>query len=232
MKKIDITVSATIRPKLFQKTLLSFTNNMLKNQLDYRIILNIDPIGEKKDPMDMVEVARGFFKDVVYRIPNEPSFPEAVIWCWKQVEGDYVLHLEDDWKLLMPINIDNMIEILNNDPRLISLRLSKIGKPETVSSPDRGGYIYYPKLSLNPTLLKGSFIKKIVNLMDPTLNPEKQLRCGKATERNRYLCSFLHGVYTKESLDQIVKDTGRSWMEATEYEKDIGFINWRIKGGI
>lgn len=229
MDKVDITITATVRPKLFQKTLSSFVSNMLLNESDYRIILNVDPIGEDKDPMQIVNVAKGFFRNIVYRVPPNPSFPQAVIWCWQQVTADYCFHLEDDWKLMRPININNMIEILDNDPRLVSLRLSKLGKPETISSKDQNGYIYYPKLSLNPTLLKGSFVKTVVKFMDENLNPEKQLRCGKATQRNIYLCKFLHGVYTKEGLDQIVKDTGRSWMETTKFEKDIGFVHWREK---
>jgi len=229
MKKIDITVTATIRPKLFQKTLFSFTTNMLINPEQCRMILNVDPIGEDKSPQIMIDVAKGFFKNVEYRISESPSFPNAVIWCWEQVQSDYVLHLEDDWKLTMPINLNNMINILDQDEDLVSLRLSKIGKPETISSSDKGGYIYYPKLSLNPTLFKGSFIKDIVKLMDPTLNPEKQLRRGKQTPRNKYLIKVLHAVYIADGLDLAVKDIGRGWMKGTNFAKETGFVNWRTK---
>lgn len=230
MEKIDITITATIRPKLFQKTLLSFTQNMLTDQSQYRLILNVDPIGENDTQQKMYDVAKGFFRNIVYRFPKEPCFSSAVIWCWEQVTSKYVLHLEDDWKLLKPISIDSMVEIMDKNPRLASLRLSKTGKSETRSLKPEDGFVYYPKLSLNPTLLRGTFVSKVCTMMDSTLNPEKQLRCSKSSVRGKYLCGWLHGIYTKEGIEALIKDTGREWMDRTKFTKETGFTNWEIKG--
>lgn len=229
MEKIDITITATLRQKIFYKTLLSFTKNMLTDQSRYRIILNVDPIGEDNTQQKILDVAKGFFKDIIYRFPDKPCFSGAVIWCWEQVTSKYILNLEDDWRLLVPINIDSMIEIMEKNPKLASLRLSKNGKPETVPERPEDGFAYYPKLSLNPVLLRGVFVRKVSKLMDPTLNPEKQLRCSKGCERTKYLCEWLHGVYSKEGLDATVRDIGRSWMDNTKFTKVTGFTNWEIK---
>ena len=45
--KIDITTSATIRPGLLHTTLSSFRDNLLNTNHDYRLIINVDPAGEK-----------------------------------------------------------------------------------------------------------------------------------------------------------------------------------------
>ena len=74
MEKIDITITATLRQKIFYKTLLSFTKNMLTDQSRYRIILNVDPIGEDNTQQKMLDVAKGFFRDIVYRFPDKPCF--------------------------------------------------------------------------------------------------------------------------------------------------------------
>ena len=229
MEKIDITITSTLRQKVFYKTLLSFTKNMLYDQSRYRIILNVDPIGEDNTQQKILDVAKGFFRDIVYRFPDKPCFSEAVIWCWEQVNSKYCFHLEDDWRLLVPINIDSMIEIMNKNPKLSSLRLSKTGKPETRSANPETGFVYYPKLSLNPTLLRGEFITTVSKLMDPTLNPEKQLRCSKKHKRTKYICEWDYGIYTKDGTDATVLDIGRSWMDNTKFTKVTGFTNWEIK---
>jgi hypothetical protein len=175
----------------------------------------------------MKEIINEYFNDTIINIPKEPGFTKAVQWCWSKTKEAYVFHLEDDWELLVDINIHNMIKILNSFPDLVSLRLNKINTGQSKHS-SKYGFIYWPKISLNPTLLKGDFVRTIASLMDLNLNPEKQLRLSN-TDRGRILSQVHHGIYTQDSIKQVVKDIGRNWMSKSKFTKKIGFMNWELK---
>lgn len=222
---IDITMTATVRPEIIKQTFMSFRNNLLKDKYDYRLIINIDRIGENKKQKEIYKIARNYFSNIVVNFPKVPSFSNAVIWCWSQVTSSYVFHLEDDWKLIYPINMKEMIKILDSNPNLASLRLNKVRM-----KPNKSPFVYAPKLSLNPTLFKGEYIKNVVKLMDSSRNPEKQLRpFNQENDREKYVAKWRYGIYTKESTNILVVDLGRNWMKKTRFRKKSSFVNWSIK---
>lgn len=225
-EKIDICMTATIRHHVLDQTLNSFTKQMLHDRSRYRLIINIDPIGEKlKRRGAELTVAKKYFDDVVYNFPETPGFTKAVQWCWLQTTAPYVLHLEDDWKLLQNINIDWMIEMLNQY-KLTSLRLSKekIGRSK---HSNKFGFIYWPKISLNPTLFQGDFIRRVAPLMSMAQNPEKQLRPTNS-ELGKVISKTQHGIYMREGTGMIVLDIGRQWMNKSRFRKKTGFLHWEV----
>lgn len=223
---IDITMIATVRPEILRITLESFCQNMLTDRSRYRLIINIDPIGEDTKPKFVLKVAQEYFDNIVHRYSTTPGFTNAVIWTWKQVRSDYVFNLQDDFKLLKPISIDSMIEILEKNPKLASLRLNKNETP--VNNGDTE-FTICPRISLNPILFKSEFIKGVVPLMTPDANPEKQLRPSLKSERGRFIRNWEHGIYIKDSRSRIVDDIGRKWMSNSVYKKETGFTKWEIK---
>lgn len=226
---VDICMTATIRHLILEETLKSFTEKMLKDKPQYRLIINIDPIGEKQKRIGaMKEIAKKYFDDVIINVPEIAGFTKAVQWCWSQTTAPFVFHLEDDWKLLTEINIHDMIQILNQNDRLVSLRLNKENTGPSKHT-TQYGFVYSPKISLNPTLFKGVFVRTVVPLMDLNLNPEKQLRSSQSTERGKYISHFYHGIYTRESTNRVVLDIGRKWMDKSNYTKKTGFMNWELK---
>lgn len=227
-KLIDITTTATVRPKILNHTLSSFCNKMLTDKNRYRLIINIDPIGSDIKSKEVLKVAQNYFDDVVVNFPTNPCFTQAVIWCWSQVQADYVFHLEDDWELLIPINIDMMIDILNKNESMASLRLNKFRTRKNKCAV-KHGFSPFPQLSLNPTLFKGKFIKSVFPLMVISKNPEKQLRPVDNSELSITLKKWSHAIYTKESYNRVVKDTGRIWMNQTQFKKKTGFLFWEKK---
>ena len=230
---VNITTTATLRPAILERTLQSFNENMFQvsKGIRYRMIVNVDPIGEEVDPSEVVSVCKRYVKDVVYRVADKPDFPGAVIWCWSQVKRGFVFHLEDDWVLRTKVSMAHMINCLRKHPSLGSLRLSKTNISLKVR--------YYRKLagdssvaeytenktSLNPTLFAGGFIHNLVPLMDPKFNPEKQLRVGP-TPRGKYLRKWKCGIYLGAGLDWLVIDTGRRWIRKTPFAKNSGFVRW------
>lgn len=227
-KKIDICMTATIRPNIINETFRSFCENMLTDRSRFRLIINIDPIGEDLKRKFIVKIARNYFDEIIFNCPDVPGFTKAVIWCWSQTASKYIFHLEDDWRLSTKINIDSIIEILESIENLVSLRLNKERTGRSKHS-IKYGFIYQPKISLNPTIFNGDFIRKVYPLMDINKNPEKQLRSNNTTELGKYLSIVNHGIYTKDSEGAVVDDIGRLWMSGSKYRKDTGFMYWEEK---
>jgi len=225
--KIDICTTATLRHIILEETLKSFTDKMLTDKDRYRLIINIDPIGDKlKRRNAVLQIARKYFNDVVYNFPEVPGFTKAVQWCWSKTQAEYVFHLEDDWRLLIPVSIDSMIDMMKQY-NLTSLRLNKDNLHQSKSSV-KYGFTPFPKISLNPTLFNGDFLRRVSPLMDLTHNPEKQLRPTKS-ELGKIISPTNHGIYQKDTTKRIVLDIGRKWMESSRYKKKTGFMNWEVK---
>lgn len=230
MDKIDITMTAVKRPEILRITLKSFCDNIFTERDRYRLIINIDNIGEKVKPKVIIKICNLFFKDeqIVYRVVP-PSFSNAVIWTWSQVEAPWVFHLEDDWIINRPVDINDMIKIMKTHS-LTSLRLNK-NKTTKSKVSKKYGFTPYPKISLNPSLFDGTFIKKIFPIMTSEQNPEKQLRIGKGKHPiGKLLTGLRHGIYSKLSYRAMVTDIGRNWINKSRFSKTTGFKNWNIKG--
>ena len=251
MYKIDIVTTATIRPDILNKTYRYFCKNLFKNRNDYRLIINIDPIGDKKKNIeDVLNVAKKYFNEIVFNSPEEPCFTKAVKWLWSSTISDYVFHLEDDWKLNCSVNIDDLIYILDKYEKICSVRLSKgaitAGKRRISPIPcnyiekeDIGKFQLFPRLSLNPTLFRGSFVREAVKVMTDDLNPESQLVKGHAAKREKkkkkdfnssaiesFLSKWDHSVYRNESA--IIRDIGVQWRNRNRIKRSPDFLYWRI----
>jgi hypothetical protein len=220
---LDITTTATIRPSLLCKTLESFTKNLLVNQKDYRLILNVDPIGEDIDPMEVVNVGRSFFDNVVYNISNKPNFAQAVKWCWQTTDSELIFHMEDDWTLSRKILIDDMVSTINKNNNMMSLRLPQLSLKKVNKEDERNNFIKHHKLLLNPTLFKGGFIRDMASKMNILDNPEKQIRRKFKLSENKFA-----GIYCGLGNGEYIKHTGRQWQKRSNYHKVKGsnFITW------
>jgi len=220
---LDITTTATIRPKLLYQTLSSFTGNMFVHQKEYRLILNVDPIGEDVDPMEVVKVGKKFFDNVVYNISEDPNFAQAVKWCWGQTDSEFVFHLEDDWTLEKKILINNMLYIMNDNKNMMLLRLPKLRLEVLHNFEVKNGFINQHKLMLNPGLFRGDLVRTISDKMNIEDNPEKQIR--KVFKLPKYQNA---GVYCGVGVGGYIKHHGREWQKQSHYRKIKGsnFITW------
>jgi len=220
---LDITTTATIRPDLFRQSLKSFTSRMLVNQKDYRLILNVDPIGDEVDPMSMVEVGKSFFDNVVYNIPESPNFAQACKWCWINTSSKYVFHLEDDWTLPRKILIGDMLYIMEKNTNMMSLRLPKLNLNKLSKEESTNKFIKHHKLMLNPSIFRGDFIRDIAERMNIVDNPEKQLRKVFKLPKDE-----LAGIYCGIGSGEYIKHHGKVWQRSSNYKKRKGsnFISW------
>ena len=239
--KIDITMTATIRPNILSRTLKSINDKICRDRDEFRLILNVDPIGEKIKPMKIVKMAQSYFDDVIFNIPRTPSFSKAVQWVWKASTAPYIFHIEDDWTIAREIDVDHMISILKKYPKLSSLRLNKYKtlkrkKINAFSSHwvyhEEGFYMakdWKKQFGLNPILIKREFIDQALPKMRDNTNPEKQFRYSQEYMRP-IIKNWQYGLYSKPGERPLAIDIGRDWINRTEFTKPKGtFLTWEKK---
>lgn len=240
--KVDFTMTSVIRPKMYARSLETIVRKVVKKQKGFRLILNVDPIGEDKDPITMVEIAKRFFgnDNVIYNIAKKPSFPKAVKWIWSQVEAPYAFHWEDDTMISRDIDINDMISILSKYPKLSSLRLYKYHTPNKKAFKtfncrwiykEEGFYMakdWRKQFGLNPILIKKEFIDEAIKRMRDDTNPEKQFRESQKYMRE-HIKNWQYGLYTKPGDTRIVDGRqGEAWKKALGLKKPKGktFLKW------
>jgi len=238
---IDITMTSVIRTSLLDGTLKSIKKNVVDDIDRFRLILNVDPVGEKIKPAKMIKIARKYFLNVIFNFAKEPSFPKAVKWVWSQATAPYILHWEDDVDILRPINITHMINILKENKDLSSLRLYKGTTPKNKSGfrifnchweyNPKGFYVakdWKRQFGLNPILIKSEFIKEAVTRMVEDTNPEKQFRVSQAYMKP-LIKKWKYGIYAKPGETRLIDGRkGQRWKNKMKLNKPKGrtFLKW------
>ncbi len=242
MKFMDITTTAVIRPEILEMTFKSFTENLFTEREKYRLIINIDPVGNKnKSPDDVLKVCYKYFDNVTYNITKEPSFPKAVIWTWKQVTTPFLFHLEDDWIIKRKVDINRLVGILHKNHHLACMRLYKHNienktRPKLFNSTYSYKSHFFEASSsktqfgLNPVLIRQSFIDEALPLMVDNKNPEKQFRYNNDKMRN-FVMRWKYAIYGKPGDKTLVwGKNGLHWRNNSKYDKPRDgsqFITWK-----
>ena len=102
---IDIVTTALRRVDILKMTYDSFLLGGVKNLPEYRLIVNVDPLGSD-DPKEIEKLLRSYTKNYVINISESPNFSNAVKWCLQKVESNHYLHIEDDWVLKKQIDFE------------------------------------------------------------------------------------------------------------------------------
>ena len=240
--KIDVTMPATWRPELLERTLSSFYSNLFCfHRKDLRLIMNVDPIGAHGNKLHEIKlIARKFFDDIHIIAPERPSFATAFNKLWSMAETDFVFYLEEDWVLTRPIDFGHMVDIMRRNSRLAHLRLNKFtateGYAETYHFQFPWSGEFYECLPIDkpsiawcghPSINSLRFVKEVISKINPKANPEKQIkRCISAVPDNTYR----YGIFSPRPCDTpCVQDIGRAWMKANNFTKKGGsmaFDTW------
>lgn len=232
MNDFDITITATCRPEILDKTLKSFWENMFW-PIKPRVVINIDPAGPG-DPCKTYDTVGKYFLARLANFPKEPSFPKAFHWCWTNADASYIFHLEDDWELLRKVDIWDMIRIMEINPDLAALRLSKFPAGPTPLDMMKNwnrwvpwnGTFYEVKqderhrigVCGHPTLFRGSFVRQMLPFLDPQANPEKQFQ-GTNPRITLLMPRWRFGVFSKPGDPAYIRDIGRDWMKKNGLHK-------------
>ena len=209
---LDVVVVSTLRPALLDLTLHSFYKYFLYQFKTTRLILNVDPIGERGVLQEeLVAIAHRYSDLVISRTPAEPSFARAVQWGWSQVTSPFFLHLEDDWLLTKPAHWGPISQRFASVPNLASVRLNLTRNPP-FTPPTHDG------ISLNPSLFRRDFIHQLLPHFDCTRDPEKQWRTSSSSTHS-VISPWAFEYYGKPREVAYVIDTGKKWRRAHQLQK-------------
>lgn len=252
--KLDITTAATLRPSVLAYTYATFTQHLLRPGIaDYRCVINIDTIGEDISPDKVIDVAKGFFPNVLANVCHSPSFGNAQKWTWSHTDAKYVFNLEDDWEILRPLNLADMIAIMEENPTLAHLRLSMFpaknlpkGSPKGEGIclrqwaryiPWNGRFFEVPDWRIgqlgycnHPSLCRGDFVRTVNKFFRDDYSPEKILK-HRAPEIRSEMAKWRYGVYHeyRHAAQPTIRDHGRPWRDAHHWFKTRGysFRTWK-----
>lgn len=210
--QINFTTTATRRPEVYARTLVSFKEKLrginLKEQTLY---LNIDPLPEKANAQawEMVALAHQYFKEVIVNEPRQPNFAAAVKWCWQQPQTPYFFHLEDDWELTEPIALGEMAHILDIKTTLTAVGLRAYNFVTRVN-----------RICLSPGLFRTADARVMADRMVDSANPERQLRLTQPD----FPHGGAHGAFIAVQFPAnepriVLRDIGREWLAVSGYRK-------------
>lgn len=256
METFDVTMTATLRPELIQRTLHSFHTKLWKDWLSYaQFYVNVDPAGAESE--EEIEYKKHQIQNVFdsFLSPNEAvinfaekcHFPTAWLWCVKQTKSDFVFHLEEDWELNFEQDFETMYGIFQKHEyrKLKHLRLSQfISTKNTVKMWQaffanwNGDFFLIEKDGVipvgwcgHPSLNRGKWFRSCAELMDPLLNPEKQFHHNPKIVK-RHIKGNDFGVFHPQNAGRGIRDIGREWMGQHGYVKEGGynaewFTHWK-----
>jgi hypothetical protein len=210
---------ATRRPELLAATLQSFRRNLFAQVPVRRFYLNIDPLwGSEDDDAGVERIARDFFPDVEVSRPSTPSFGAAVKRVWSKPETEWFLHIEDDWLLIARLR-PWRLEAAMRDREVVQISLCQWGWDTRLKRP--AGY------SSGPAFRRASFAKRVAQLLDPALDPEKQV--GQNAPLAAYVSQHRFRYYGGPLTRRNLKDIGREWRNRRGITKVVvgGVSEWR-----
>lgn len=234
MDTFDIMMTATLRPDLIKKTLDSHIAFLFGSHINKaRLFVNIDMVGESPPFEKLTEIENYLASlpvslSMVHREHNV-SFSRAFYRLLGHLDSPYTFNLEEDWELRRPVSFQRMVELMEEDPKLVHLRLSAFrsdgsGKLKTWNKFNKWNGKYYEIARDlrgtigwcgHPSLNRTSFLLFFGSIMDPERNPEKQIKGAYPIILNSHF-----GVYhPNEVCPAAIYDLGRSWMVDNGFRK-------------
>jgi len=226
---LDIITPAMGRPEILERTYKSFTEKLTGIEWGLcTCYINIDLFPCFSDELEKinalrvecVDVAKKYFGTVVPNLPvyqtNEMyhgHFTQAFNWLFKSATTEHILCLEDDWELLLPVDINELLD--------------RFKKVDTLYQVVLRAYTYkYPCVCMSPGILHKRFYKAIAGRYDTLRNPECQIHSrtdlpifipnkDNCKESEKYVMAYPQCVNDPRMV--IVKDIGRAWMEKSPY---------------
>jgi hypothetical protein len=238
-RPIDVTLVSGRRPELLRRTLASFDAGLFSRFRIGRFIANLDPIfGDASDHAACLGAIRERFPEAEVFEPKAAGFGAAVKRIWAATTAALVFHLEDDWALNEAIDPARIAALMTGTTRAVALVSREMGwngsdafnrrrkKVRVLGIPVRSQE--FEVFGTSPRFLEGDFARRCAALMDPDLDPEKQMR----PPGNRALISFLQAYrcrfLTPTTGDEVITDIGREWRDARGIEKVVakGESHW------
>ena len=220
--KIDIAMTAALRPQIVRRTLSSLQDN-LTFMNESKLVVDIAPVGDtRRSQADILEVVRQYFPDRYNaRMQRESLQADALKWTWQHVTTEFFWQWEDDWELTCPISeteVKLMVDFMNNNPNLGLILLDRCEKPVYLKAGymDQFRYIHSgmwnreeaKSLGGPPALIRKEYADQVCSIVDGAVcldilssEPEAQSVLDKWD-------IYLYG----KNPDGLVRDIGKPWV--------------------
>jgi hypothetical protein len=230
---LQVGMVAVRRADLLGKTLESFSKNLFCHFNVTSCYVNIDPMfGDQHAHDAAVACVQQFFPKAVIRAPETPSFGAAVKWVWSQFSPGLALHLEDDWQLTQPILPQDVLPKLQPGYGAVSLcgnhpKWYKRRPYLWVGQRRRGLFPFgtrkIPAMGTSPKFIQGALAHRLAQMMDPDLDPEKQMLPWINPAFSDIIAANKCGFLDKSGTRQygVMEELGRAWREARHIEKTV-----------
>ncbi|GAF99633.1 unnamed protein product [marine sediment metagenome] len=207
---IDITMTASSRPKLIEKVFISLKKYM--PIIEFRLIINIAKAGIGCNQYDVLDVVKRYFSNFIVRVQYDSNQTDGLFWAWKNAQSRLVFNWEDDWELLQHIDLKKLSSYFDRYSTLASILLAREDKSnEGFSSNlldnnlyERHGYIAGP-----PALIRYQFIREALCYMKADEHWNQTIKWPRVKE---LLHRWKFGVYVPDNL-ACVRDLGTVWKQ-------------------
>ena len=231
--RILVTLVSTWRPDLLGATLDSFSRMVLDRFNVAEALVNLDPaFGDESDRDACIALVKRHLPQARINIPARPGFGQAIKWLWSQAEDLPVLHMEDDWVVLHPIQpqettarlgaglaavvpVSEEHRTARRTPRDVTIkkcvRLLGLKLKYRVSA----------AYGTSPRFVSPAYARAYAALIDPRMDPEKQARADRNGPLfdlvRRHRATYLYGP----GHTPIIRDIGRDWRQTRGIRKTI-----------
>lgn len=220
---ISIAMTAALRPEILVKTLKSICT-LLQSDHELRLVIDVAPVGDSKyTQSDMIRIVDHFFPypKHVARTLDDSMQAEALRWTWEVSCGEYsdfFLQWEDDWELMVPIYLDDIIRRI--PARTGVLCFDRVGK----SVLDYSGYKdHFEKYSSGlyrrikgkslggpPAIVRSKYAQDVFPIMRNDVCLDVLSRTVPA---QKVLSDWDVMVFTGSEVGGLVKDIGKAWRQ-------------------
>lgn len=232
MTDLEVVLVCGRRPDLLEQTLASFSDRLFRHFQLNDVYANIDPIfGGPKDHAACLDLLRAHFPGVTIFEPEQAGFAAAVQRLWQATTADLVLHLEDDWLLnedIVPADVLPGLDERTTALALVAKELGWNGRDEFKMGRRKIRLFgipvarrHFPVFGTSPRFLRGSFARRCAELMDTTLDPEKQMRPPGNPALIDYLQGFRCRFLPPKHGTALITDIGRGWRDARGITKTV-----------
>lgn len=216
MQPIDVTMVAARRPQLVAEVIAAFRENLFSRVPIGRVFLNIDPLwGDDGDADEVERLVRSGFRDypgteIEVTRPNAPSLTAALKSLWGKPRTEWFLHMEDDWALDIPIDHAKLRRPMR-DTNVAQIRFSWWYPTKRFTRPVEFGTA--------PAFNRSAFARRVAELMDPSLHPERQVYDGSNPALSAWVRQRKQVYYGSIFTPAAIRDLGKAWRLQRGIEK-------------
>ena len=237
--RLNVTIVSGRRPDLLARTLASFSQRVFRHfELD-QVFVNLDPFaGDEDDHADCLNVISRHFPHAMVFQPETPNFGAAVKRLWTALPDGLAFHLEDDWTVREDITPGRVLPLMQGATRAVAPLSAEhkwngrsVFKTHKVRTKLFGITLWRREagtFGTSPRFIDGRFARRCGELMNPDLNPERQMYLPHNKPLHDFMAPFANRLLPAEDGGPLIVDIGRDWRRTQGITKIVegGETRW------